>query len=119
MIIDEKIKEMKTIRLLVAILFVLFVTEGFGQSENAEENPRTALAEARKTYEQALKKKNSPLLIKSIILQIKYQSLIDQDSIPTLLSNLESLTATSNNPVEKSILHSLLAELYKSYYIHT
>lgn len=118
MIIDEKIKEMKTIRLLVAILFVLFVTEGFGQSENAEENPRTALAEARKTYEQALKKKNSPLLIKSIILQIKYQSLIDQDSIPTLLSNLESLTATSNNPVEKSILHSLLAELYKSYYIN-
>lgn len=108
---------MKTIRLLVAILFVLLVTNGFGQSEKAEENPRTALTEARKTYEQALKKKDAPLLIKSIILQIKYQSLIDQDSIPTLLSNLEAYVVTSKNPVEKSILHSLLAELYKSYYI--
>ena len=38
------------------------------------------------------------------------------DSIPPMLQNLEKYIETDQNIIEKSILHSLLAELYQMYY---
>jgi len=103
------------------ITVLLFeVTLIFGQQHNSEaENeaaPKTALLQAQKDYQKAIKEKNSPLLIQSLIRKIKYQSLIDTDSLPPMLIALEDYISKDNHVVEKSILHSLIAEIYHMYY---
>lgn len=107
-------------RLLIITVLVFGVLVAFGQKNVSDKEnetaPKTALIEAQKDYQKAVKEKNSPLLIQSLIRQIKYQSLIDIDSIPPMLQNLEEYIETDQNIVEKSILHSLLAELYQMYF---
>ena len=107
-------------RLLIITVLIFGVLAAFGQKnvsdKEKEAAPKTALIEAQKDYQKAVKEKNSPLLIQSLIRQIKYQSLIDMDSIPPMLQNLEEYIETDQNIVEKSILHSLLAELYQMYF---
>ena len=108
---------MKRLLIITVLLFGALIA--FGQKNVSSEktaNPKTALIEAQKDYQKAIKEKNSPLLIQSLIRQIKYQSLIDMDSIPPMLQNLEEYIETDQNIIEKSILHSLLAELYQMYY---
>ena len=107
-------------RLLIITVLIFGVLVAFGQKNVSDKEnetaPKTALIEAQKDYQKAVKEKNSPLLIQSLIRQIKYQSLIDIDSIPPMLQNLEEYIETDQNIVEKSILHSLLAELYQMYF---
>ncbi len=107
-------------RLLIATVLLFSILVAFGQKNVSDKEneaaPKTALIEAQKDYQKAIKEKNSPLLIQSLIRQIKYQSLIDMDSIPPMLQNLEEYIETDQNIVEKSILHSLLAELYQMYF---
>ena len=107
-------------RLLIITVLIFGVLAAFGQKNVSDKEneaaPKTALIEAQKDYQKAIKEKNSPLLIQSLIRQIKYQSLIDMDSIPPMLQNLEEYIETDQNIVEKSILHSLLAELYQMYF---
>ena len=109
---------MKRLLIITVLLFGALVA--FGQRDVSDKEneaaPKTALIEAQKDYQKAIKEKNSPLLIQSLIRQIKYQSLIDMDSIPPMLQNLEEYIETDQNIVEKSILHSLLAELYQMYF---
>ena len=80
-------------RLLIITVLIFGVLAAFGQKnvsdKEKEAAPKTALIEAQKDYQKAVKEKNSPLLIQSLIRQIKYQSLIDMDSIPPMLQNLE------------------------------
>ena len=107
-------------RFFIITVLLFGVTMAFGQSRNSdaanEAAPKTALLQAQKDYQKAVKEKNSPLLIQSLIRQIKYQSLINSDSIPPMLVSLEDYIQKDNNIVEKSILHSLIAELYNMYY---
>lgn len=109
---------MKRLLIITVLLFGILVA--FGQKNVSDKEneaaPKTALIEAQKDYRKAVKEKNSPLLIQSLIRQIKYQSLIDMDSIPPMLQNLEKYIETDQNIIEKSILHSLLAELYQMYF---
>ena len=109
---------MKRLLIITVLLFGALIA--FGQRDVSDKEneaaPKTALIEAQKDYQKAVKEKNSPLLIQSLIRQIKYQSLIDMDSIPPMLQNLEEYIETDQNIVEKSILHSLLAELYQMYF---
>lgn len=109
---------MKRLLIITVLLFGALVA--FGQRDVSDKEneaaPKTALIEAQKDYQKAIKEKNSLLLIQSLIRQIKYQSLIDMDSIPPMLQNLEEYIETDQNIVEKSILHSLLAELYQMYF---
>ena len=95
-------------RLLIITVLIFGVLAAFGQKnvsdKEKEAAPKTALIEAQKDYQKAVKEKNSPLLIQSLIRQIKYQSLIDMDSIPPMLQNLEEYIETDQNIVEKSIL---------------
>ena len=109
---------MKKLFIITALVFSIHFV--FGQKNNSdaknEANPKTALTEAVKDYQKAIKEKNSPLLIQALIRQVKYQSLIDMDSIPPMLQNLETYIETDQNIVEKSILHSLLAEFYQMYF---
>lgn len=108
-------------RLLIISVLLFGVHVAFSQrhvsDEKNEAAPKTALLQAQKDYQKAIKEKNSPLLIQSLIRQIKYQALIDMDSIPPMLQNVEKHIETSSNIVEKSVLHSLIAELYQMYYL--
>ena len=85
---------MKRLLIITVLLFGALVA--FGQRDVSDKEneaaPKTALIEAQKDYQKAIKEKNSPLLIQSLIRQIKYQSLIDMDSIPPMLQNLEEYT---------------------------
>lgn len=107
-------------RLLIMTVLLFGASVAFGQHQvsdkEAEAAPKTALLQAQNDYRKAVKEKNSPLLIQSLIRQIKYQALIDMDSIPPMLQDLEEYIGEDRNIVEKSILHSLIAELYRMYY---
>lgn len=81
-----------------------------------KEKPQTALQEARKLFEKARKTDNSPEMLQALIIQIRCQTAIDRDSMPALIQKTENILQNSNNPVEQSILHSLLADLYLNYY---
>ena len=75
---------MKRLLIMTVLLFgasVAFSQHNVPDKEN-EAAPKTALLQAQNDYRKAVKEKNSPLLIQSLIRQIKYQALIDMDSIP-------------------------------------
>lgn len=81
-----------------------------------KESPKTGLEKAVKDYREALKTNNSQLIIESLVLQVKYQALIDDEKVPELYREMEA--RIKNAPIiEKSILHSILAEFYSSYYM--
>lgn len=109
---------MKTRGLLVSLIFILFMLPGLGQvnSNIDNANPKKELQKARQNLQKALKENDSPMIIKSLILEMKYQSLIDRDSIFPLIRDLEKFTVACSRPVEKSILHSILAEVYQMVY---
>lgn len=92
---------------------------GFSQTDwkkLCNEKPKTALAKAEKMYDQALLEKNGPKLIQALTIKIYCKSLIDSESVLPLFLETEELITNLKNPVEKSILHSMLAEYYQDYY---
>ncbi len=78
--------------------------------------PESAAQIIETVYQKALKEKNSPQLLKSIIYQIKYQLITDRDLFPEKLKELEQYASDNTEPVEQSMLYSLLAQLYLQYY---
>ncbi len=90
----------------------------WGRVNKAEEAslPQTAAENVEIIYQQALKEKNSPELIKSLIYKIKYELVVDKDRFPQLLSEIEQYTKEDQDVVEQSLLYSMLAQLYFEYY---
>ncbi len=82
----------------------------------AQSLPQSALAEVDKIYSMAIKDKNSPQVIKSLIYQLKYTTAIDQDVFPDRLAAIEAYTAASKDVAEQSVLYALMAQLYNQYY---
>ncbi len=78
--------------------------------------PKSAMKTVDEIYEKALKEKNSPELIKALIHQMKYEMAVDQSRYPECIINIEKYTAESKDIAEKSVLHSMLAQLYLKYY---
>lgn len=110
---------MKLRNLLLISLLILTASGLFAQDKwekLCEESPKTALSEAEKMYSTALKEHNSPLLIQALIIKIRCKTLINAGDFPQMLKDLENLIRQNDNPVEKSILNSLCAELYQCYY---
>ena len=85
------------------------------QSEKAS-LPKSALETVNEIYMKALKEKNSPQLIKSLIYRMKMELAIDRDRFPQLIEEIETYNTENTNVVEKSVLHSILASLYSLYY---
>lgn len=107
---------MKTV---LCFILLCISYSGFSQTDwkkLCDEKPKTALAKAEKMYDQALLEKNGPKLIQALTIRIYCQSLIDSESILPLFQEIEKLITNLKNPVEKSILHSILAEYYQDYY---
>lgn len=94
----------------------LFLTSMLSAQENEinTESPQTGLTEARKEYQEALKKNDSPGIIRALILQYRYQELIDRDAIIPILQEIEQRIQVAPD-VEKQILHSVAAEIYHNF----
>lgn len=78
--------------------------------------PKSASQEVNNILKQAVADKNSPQVIKALIHQGKYDLVFDAESDTTIFQNLHSMLEKSANTVDKSVLHSMLGELYLQYY---
>ena len=78
--------------------------------------PRSASATVNAILQQAVKDKNSPQIIKALIHQGKYDLTLDAQNDTLIFRNLNEMLGKSGSVVEKSVLHSMLAELYLQYY---
>ncbi|MEH3111854.1 alpha-2-macroglobulin family protein [Pedobacter terrae] len=76
--------------------------------------PKDALALIKKINEQARQTHNIPLLIKSVIYRMMFQSYLEENAFDQILADLRKDIKTAKQP-EKSILQSLLAETYWNY----
>lgn len=78
--------------------------------------PQSAAAEVNKILKKAVAEKNSPQVIKALIHQGKYDLALDAEKDTMLFVHLNEMLAKSKDAVEKSVLHSMLGELYLQYY---
>lgn len=87
------------------------------QIEEAQKNslPQTAIDLADKIYRKAEKEKNVAQMLKARICRDAYQESLTPDSFYVHLDQLEQWAQQEQNPVNKSILHSLLAREYADY----
>lgn len=77
--------------------------------------PLSAQPELKTISDKAVREKNIPQYIKSVVYGLKLRQHADEDSDLSALKELKQLAEESSFP-ESNILHSLLAELYHSYY---
>lgn len=78
--------------------------------------PKSANEVVDKILKQAIADKNSPQAIKAVIYKGKYDIVRDNENDTSLFVNLNDMLAKSKDEVEKSVLHSMLGELYLNYY---
>lgn len=78
--------------------------------------PNIELGKAQYQVERALKESNSPLLIEALSDKIHYQLRISQDSIPSLINEVENIAKETHSIETKSLLASLTASLYLAQY---
>lgn len=64
---------------------------------------------------QAIKQKDTPVLIKELVEKIKSETEIDEARYPALIKEVETYAASCDKPEEAAILHSLIAEMYSSF----
>ncbi|MFD2583436.1 alpha-2-macroglobulin [Pedobacter vanadiisoli] len=76
--------------------------------------PKDALALIEKINEQARQTNNTPLLVKSVIYRMMFQSYLEENAFDKILIDLRKDISSAKQP-EKSILQSLLAETYWNY----
>ena len=94
-------------------------TDTMKQELSAEEQikiaPKDALDSASIDLRKALAEHNAPATIAALVKQSAAQLLIDQDSLPAIIDQTESLANHSQSPVEQSLLRLLSAQLYNIY----
>lgn len=65
---------------------------------------------------QAINDKNTPMVIKNLILKMKEQMEVNDDQFPELIKEVENYTNSCADSAPVAVLHSMLAEMYQSYY---
>lgn len=65
---------------------------------------------------QAINDKNTPMVIKNLILKMKEQMEVNDDQFPELIKEVESYTNSLADSASVAVLHSMLAEMYQNYY---
>ena len=78
--------------------------------------PQSASEAVNDILRKAIEDKNSPQTIKALIHQGKYDLAIDTQNDTLIFHNLNDMLEKSSDPVEQSVLHSMLGELYLQYY---
>lgn len=82
----------------------------------SESLPQSALEAVNEIFQKAVDEKNTTQIIKAIIYSNKNEVTIDAAKSGNIFSDFESLLTEVNDASEKALLHSMLAELYLSYY---
>lgn len=78
--------------------------------------PKSALGVVETILKQSLTEKNTQQAIKAMIYRSSFKQQIDDTTKPELIADFSSLSSGRTSPVEKALIHSLLAELYQQYY---
>ena len=78
--------------------------------------PQSATDAVNYILRMAIQDRNSPQVIKALIHQGKYDLMVDAQNDTLIFRNLHEMLEKSNDTVEQSVLHSMLAELYLQYY---
>ncbi|SHF69237.1 alpha-2-macroglobulin family protein [Pedobacter caeni] len=76
---------------------------------------KKALPILEKLNNQARTEGNSAMLVKSVLYRMLFQSYLEEDAFAGILKDLKNDIKRANQP-EKSVLQSLLAEMYWKYY---
>lgn len=84
------------------------------QVKKAQEKslPQTVVRLTDEIYRKGRKEQNAPQVLKAFVCREQYQRELTPDSLYANLRYMEQWVHTENNPVNKSILHSLLAHEY-------
>lgn len=78
--------------------------------------PKSASEQVGLILQKAIKEKNTPQVIKALIHEGKYDLSVDGQNDSLIFNNLKEMLEKSSNKVEKSVIHSMLGELYLQYY---
>lgn len=78
--------------------------------------PKSASEQVDQILRKAIAEKNSPQTIKALIHQGKYDLTLDAEQDTLIFHNLIDMLGKSTEAIERSVLHSMLGELYLQYY---
>ena len=84
-------------------------------SLNGKGLPKSALEVVNKLYEKAKAENNTGQFVKAVIHRLKFTSYTEEDAFVLSLIDLDKEAAKAEFPA-KQVLHSMLAEMYWSYY---
>ena len=87
------------------------------QVKEAEDKslPKTVMELSNKIFQKAQKEKNAPQMFKAYLYKVQSQENVTPDSIYPNFKYVEKWVATEKNPVNRAILHSMLAGMYEDY----
>lgn len=85
--------------------------------EKAEKKslPQTVVRLTEDIYRKAKTANDVPQMLKAYVWRMKYQESLTPDSFYVDLRNLEEWAAQAQQPVERAVLHSLIAGIYADY----
>ena len=86
------------------------------EQKESDDLPKSAIEIVDQILDKSISEKNIQQAIKATIYKTRYQSEIDKNKQIEIFVGLEKLINISKNETDKSLLHSLLAELYIDYY---
>ena len=83
------------------------------QVEQAQQKslPQTVVRLTGEIYQKAKAEKNSPQMLKAYIWQMKFREEITPDSFYVSLNGLEQWAVTTDKPLDRAILHSLIGSM--------
>lgn len=105
-----------TLASVIFIIISMFNTSAQTQKPDFA-YPQKVSANAEKDLEKAIKAGNSQEIIRSLIDYAIAQSLIDNDNLPATIAKIESICEAEKDPCTKSILYTLLADIYSEIYL--
>lgn len=87
------------------------------QVEQAEKKslPQTVIQLTTDIYRKAEAEKNSPQMLKAYTWRMKYRESLTPDSFYVSLQGLQQWAETAGKPMERAVLHSLIAGIYADY----
>ena len=77
--------------------------------------PKTVIKLTDEIYRKGEKEKNSAQMLKAYMWRMKYQEIVTPDSFYVGLTGLEQWAKQTKQPMDRAILHSLIAGIYADY----
>ena len=87
------------------------------QVEQAEQKslPQTVIQLTDRIYKKAETERNSPQMLKAYTWRMKYRETLTPDSFYVSLKGLEQWAETTDKPMDRAVLNSLIAGIYADY----